>query len=37
MSCYIAIDGGTTNTRIMLIQDKALADSIKLGIGAKKA
>ncbi len=37
MSSYITIDGGTTNTRITLIQDKELIDSIKLNIGARKS
>ncbi len=35
MRIYITIDGGTTNTRINLVKDKAVIDSIKLNMGAK--
>lgn len=34
MSIYITIDGGTTNTRINLVNDGEIIDSTKLGIGA---
>lgn len=37
MSNYIAIDGGTTNTRVMLLRDRELLDSIRLSIGARKS
>ncbi|MBQ7901787.1 MAG: 2-dehydro-3-deoxygalactonokinase [Clostridia bacterium] len=35
MANYITIDGGTTNTRISLVMDGTIADTIKLHIGAK--
>lgn len=34
MSIYITIDGGTTNTRINLVNDRKIIDSINLSIGA---
>ncbi len=34
MNTYITIDGGTTNTRINLVRDKKIIDSIKLSTGA---
>ena len=37
MSVYIAIDGGTTNTRVVLIKDNVLTDGIKLSVGARKS
>ena len=36
MANYITIDGGTTNTRLYLVCDYKIIDSIKLNIGAKK-
>lgn len=36
MSNYIAVDGGTTNTRISLIIDNKITDTIKYSIGAGK-
>ncbi|MBQ4119482.1 MAG: 2-dehydro-3-deoxygalactonokinase [Clostridia bacterium] len=36
MKNYITIDGGTTNTRIHLVQDRRVFDSIKFSIGANK-
>lgn len=36
MKNYITIDGGTTNTRIHLVQDGKVAESIKFSIGASK-
>ena len=35
MSIYITIDGGTTNTRISLVADKVIKDTIKLSVGAR--
>ncbi len=35
MANYIAIDGGTTNTRINLVKDYKIADSLKFSVGAK--
>lgn len=35
MSRYITIDGGTTNTRIILVEKRKIIDSIKLNVGAK--
>lgn len=37
MSNYITIDGGTTNTRINLVKNEAVADTLSYGIGAKKS
>ena len=36
MKNYITIDGGTTNTRIHLVQDEKVVQSIKFSIGASK-
>lgn len=36
MSNYIAIDGGTTNTRISLVTDNKIVDVIKFNVGAGK-
>lgn len=33
--CYITIDGGTTNTRIRLVKNGNIVDTISLGFGAK--
>ncbi len=35
MKNYITIDGGTTNTRICLVSDRVIIDSVKLSIGAR--
>lgn len=35
MANYITIDGGTTNTRINLIINKKILDSVKLNIGVR--
>ena len=35
MSTYIAIDGGTTSTRVNLLQDGEVTDTIRLNIGAR--
>lgn len=35
MSNYIAIDGGTTNTRIALVRDDIVVDTIRIDIGAR--
>ncbi len=35
MANYIAIDGGTTNTRINLVKDLEVIDSLKFNVGAK--
>ena len=35
MNIYITIDGGTTNTRVMLLLNGALRDTVRLGIGAR--
>lgn len=35
MSIYITIDGGTTNTRISLVEDKKIIDRVKLNVGAR--
>ena len=32
---YIAVDGGTTNTRINLVKDGAVADTVKIKMGAR--
>lgn len=36
MSKYITIDGGTTNTRINLVCDKKIIESVKLNVGSGK-
>lgn len=36
MADYIVIDGGTTNTRISLVNDYSVIDTIKLNSGAQK-
>ena len=36
MKNYITIDGGTTNTRIHLVQDEKVVQSIKFSIGANQ-
>ena len=36
MSNYIAIDGGTTNTRINLVKDYLVTDTVSYNIGARK-
>ena len=35
MANYICIDGGTTNTRINLVCDRKLVDSMKFNVGAR--
>lgn len=35
MANYITIDGGTTNTRISLVQDGSMTDTLKFGVGAR--
>lgn len=35
MKVYIAIDGGTTNTRISLFENGEIADTIKMDVGAR--
>lgn len=35
MSTYITIDGGTTNTRISLVKDGSVADTLKKQVGAR--
>jgi len=35
MANYVTIDGGTTNTRINLIEGKRIVDTLKLSIGAR--
>ena len=35
MAIYLTVDGGTTNTRIYLVRDGAVADSIRLSVGAR--
>ncbi len=35
MRMYITIDGGTTSTRVNLVKDKIICDTIKLDIGAR--
>ena len=37
MKIYIALDGGTTNTRLTLIKNGAVTDTVKLAIGARSA
>ncbi len=34
MACYICIDGGTTNTRLSLVIDSKVVDTVKYSIGA---
>ena len=36
MAVYITIDGGTTNTRISLVCDSEIKDTVKLNIGARE-
>lgn len=36
MANYIAIDGGTTNTRISLVQEHQITDTIRYEVGARK-
>lgn len=35
VSIYITIDGGTTNTRVTLVKNEKITDTIKLNIGAR--
>lgn len=35
MKTYIAIDGGTTNTRISLVKNREVVDTVKLSMGAR--
>ena len=35
MAIYITVDGGTTNTRLYLVKDGCVLDSLKLGDGVK--
>ena len=35
MSAYITIDGGTTSTRVNLLQSEEIIDTVKLNIGAR--
>lgn len=35
MGTYITIDGGTTSTRVHLVRDEVICDTIKLDIGAR--
>ena len=35
MANYIAVDGGTTNTRVHLIKNGVHADTIKLDMGVR--
>lgn len=37
MSNFLTIDGGTTNTRVYLIKNDLLADSVALNVGARSA
>ena len=37
MSDYITIDGGTTNTRISLVSDRKVIDTMKCNVGARKS
>ncbi len=37
MQRYITIDGGTTNTRVSLVENKKTTDTVKLSIGAQKS
>lgn len=37
MRTYIAIDGGTTNTRISLVENGQIIDTIKLNVGARSS
>lgn len=34
MASYVTVDGGTTNTRVSLVADGSVLDTVKLGIGA---
>lgn len=36
MADYICIDGGTTNTRISIVSDRRVIDTLKFNIGARK-
>lgn len=35
MKCYICIDGGTTNTRVCLVQNECVLDTIRIPLGAR--
>ena len=37
MSNYITVDGGTTNTRISLVVNGNIVDTIKYNVGAGKS
>ena len=37
MNRYITIDGGTTNTRISLVEDGRITETVKLSLGAQKS
>ncbi len=34
MANYITVDGGTTNTRLYLVKDRCVVDTVKLNVGA---
>ena len=36
MSLYITIDGGTTNTRVNIVKDRSLLDTVRLDVGARR-
>ena len=36
MSTYITIDGGTSNTRIYLVENQSILDTVRLSMGARK-
>ena len=35
MTCYITVDGGTTNTRVSLLDDGEVKDTVRIPLGAK--
>ena len=37
MRIYVTLDGGTTNTRLTLVRDGEVIDSVKLSVGARSA
>ena len=36
MATYVTVDGGTTNTRISLVKDRVIKDTLKVKVGARR-
>ena len=37
MKAYVTVDGGTTNTRVTLVRDGRVCDTVKIALGARKS